>query len=186
MKMALDLSTCVGAAWGDDGKLEGYVSRKFHKQAHPDPNVVLHQVAQRVAEFVGALIAEHSPEVVYIEQTNLGKSRWEQKQLEFIHFAVISLLLERDVRFVYTDTSEWRGALELRLTVADKSNNKLVKQCQKDGTAKKDLGVKGKVTWKHLSVRYANEKYALQLLQKDNDIADAICILTASFIFSNR
>jgi hypothetical protein len=60
----------------------------------------------------------------------------------------------------------------IRLSTNDKKNNKLVREGKK----------RGKVTSKHLSVRWANEKYSLSLKIKDNDIADALAIAACGLL----
>lgn len=54
----------------------------------------------------------------------------------------------------------------MRLTDEDKKHNKMVS---------KGL-VKGRLTAKHLSVRMANKIFDLELILKDNDIADSILL----------
>jgi hypothetical protein len=41
------------------------------------------------------------------------------------------------------------------------------------------LGIKGKVTKKHLSVRWVNETFGFNMKVKDNDICDAVCLGSA-------
>jgi hypothetical protein len=66
----------------------------------------------------------------------------------------------------YMDPSEWRKIVDLKLSKADKDNNKAVKKKEK----------RGKITRKHLSVRMVNEKFGKSLKIKDNDEADAILL----------
>jgi hypothetical protein len=75
----------------------------------------------------------------------------------------------------------------MKLTKEDKKNNSLVNKAKKVAAAtntsiqaqKAALGVKGKKTWKHLSVEFVNQKYNKQFKQKDNDITDSICLALA-------
>jgi hypothetical protein len=59
----------------------------------------------------------------------------------------------------------------LRLTKEDKENNKLVRNHLK----------RGKITPKHLSVRWANREFDLSLKIKDNDIADSLAVCYCGF-----
>jgi hypothetical protein len=126
--------------------------------------------AKSIAVQIVDLIKLNNIDYIYIEQTNKGRNRTSQKQLEFIHCCVLSSIksigMAKIVRYV--DTSAWRKALKIKTTKQDSAHNKLVK-------SKK---AKGKITTKHLAVRWANSTYNLNLLIKDNDIADAIAVAT--------
>lgn len=125
------------------------------------------------------------PSAVVIEETNLGRDRYVQKLLENIHTAVLDMLdrnYTSSVKRVYLDSSEWRSNLGLRLGKDQKKANaklsKAKRAAEEAGTKldKKKLGIKGKVTWKHLAVAKANETFGLNLKMKQNDEADAICL----------
>lgn len=130
-----------------------------------------------------------APDVLVIEETNLGRQRYTQKILEFLHHDLLVAIshLVTPCPVYYLSTSKWRSALGLSFNTADKRNNKLLRKAKDRaelvGTAaklaeeKKALGVKGRVTPKHLAVRYVNDKFGLALKIKDNDIADAICLI---------
>lgn len=142
-----------------------------------DPNLIEDYYFIKRANFIAKeilhLIQTHSPDYVYIEQTNNGRNRTSQKQLEFIHCIVLLLLEENYInRIRYINTSYWRKILNIRLTKDDKQNNKAVKEQKK----------RGKITPKHLSIRWANETYNINLKIKDNDIADALAIATCGLI----
>lgn len=129
------------------------------------------------------LVAKVNPDVIVVEETNKGQNRYSQKILEFLHNTLlISLDKYRQGALTppvfYLSTSEWRKILDQRLSKNDKINNKVVKAAAEAGI-KKPSGVKGKVGKKHLSVRWANETYGLELKMKDNDSADAISLGTA-------
>lgn len=132
-------------------------------------------------EAVLKLIRETDCDLIVCEETNKSRNRYSQKLLEFLHFSTLSaaLVLHREIKYI--STSEWRSTLNLRLTKDDKTNNKMVSKAKKESLSKKDLGVVGKITPKHLSVRYCNAEFNLQFKQKDNDIADAICLGAAYF-----
>jgi hypothetical protein len=140
-------------------------------------------------------------EVLVIEETNLGKNRYSQKMLEFIHCQLAALYWsqyeEAEVapglvmttnrlpnlpNVVYLSCSAWRSTLGLQMTKEDRRNNAKLSKAKKTaelyGTKldKAALGVKGKVTRKHLAIRFVNNLFGLSLLVKDNDQADAICL----------
>jgi Holliday junction resolvasome RuvABC endonuclease subunit len=139
-----------------------------------------------------ALIRDETPDVIVIEETNLGKSRYAQKILEWIHCALLISLENNSYPIVYLSSSSWRQALGLTLTKEDKKNNaKLSKAKRQAATTggkldKKALGIRGKVNKKHVALRYVNETYGLKLKVKDNDSADAICLATAYFKNAER
>lgn len=134
-------------------------------------------VAHMIAEAVDRFYREHQPDVIVIEDTSESRNRYAQKLLEFIHCIVLQKFagLRRDL-IVYVPVGYWRSALELRLSKDDKKNNAAISKAKKEGVAKKDLGLKGKVTKKHLALRFVDLHYGLKLKVKDNDIADAICL----------
>lgn len=121
-----------------------------------------------LGQMIENLVKTQKPDFIVIEQTNLGKSRTTQKYLEFLHFGTLAVLQESGHLGLsaYIDSSEWRSGIGLALSGDQRKHNKLVK-------AKL---AKGKLTWKHLSVAWANKTFDLKLKQKDDDIADAICL----------
>ncbi len=149
------------------------------------------QAATRLANLLVCKVHERGPEVIVIEETNGARARFTQKFLEYIHFAFL-WQLSRSVRayverpeVVYINTSDWRRKMDVRLTDDDKRQNARLsrnKRKAKDRGAKLDkkaLGIKGRVTIKHVAIRRANELFGLQLLAKDDDIADALLIGSA-------
>ena len=85
------------------------------------------QMAEDMAKKILALVEKFDPDVVVIEETNKGKNRYSQKQLEFIHFAVASALSHhiKDGRrkMVYIDTSKWRKLLRIEMDKEDREHN---------------------------------------------------------------
>jgi Holliday junction resolvasome RuvABC endonuclease subunit len=129
------------------------------------------------------LVAKVNPDVIVVEETNKGQNRYSQKILEFLHNTLlVSLDKYRQGALTppvfYLSTSEWRKILDQRLSKDDKINNKIVKAAADAGISK-PKGIKGKIGKKHLSVRWVNETYGLELKMKDNDSADAISLGTA-------
>lgn len=135
--------------------------------------------------------AGHLPDVIVIEEINSGRDRYVQKWLENIHTAALKLILavaERyapEMKIVYLNSDGadgWRTNLGLKMSKDQKkANAKLskAKRAAEEKHTKLDkgkLGIRGKVTKKHLAVAHANATFNLQLKMKDNNEADAICI----------
>lgn len=143
--------------------------------------------ANQLGHMVYALVAQYKPDAIIIEETNGSKSRYTQKLLEFLHFGVLSALAPYPYgdHVFYINTSDWRKGLGVGLSSAQKKANatlsKAKSKAKKSGRAldKKTLGIKGKVTKKHVAVEVANTIYGLNLKVGDNDMADAICLGTA-------
>jgi hypothetical protein len=138
------------------------------------------------------LVVAHVPDVVVIEEINLGRSRYTQRQLDWLHCAFCrqhqsTQYPTKTPPIVYVSSSAWRNNLGLVLTKADRSNNTRLSKAKRNAKQlggsvdKSALGIKGKITAKHLSVRHANSVFGLDLIQKDNDIADAVCLGLAFF-----
>lgn len=174
--LSLDLSTSVGWALFrdglliDQGQFEQVKIRDFNVNAHPNQSAHypgnIFDAAYVVAGMCADKIDAVKPDHVVVENTVKGRNRHTQKTLEWIHFTVLTEITERQIPFTYIDPSEWRSILDIRLSAADKANNKDVKK-----------GVKrGKINRKHLAIRYCNKKYGLSLLVKHDDLADAICL----------
>ena len=186
--LGLDLSTHVGYAVIDGAKLIVYGTEHVENfKAKPNPSDVPDydkvKTAQEVAFKVLTFVHAHNIDLVIIEQTNPGKFRTAQKELEFIHFAVVNalqqdkLIAHPDLIVKYIDTSKWRSLLGVKLTKEQRLHNKAVKA----------KTVRGKITPKHLAVAWANKTFSLELLQKDHDAADAICMAScAPFIIEQK
>lgn|GEM_PF-2626038 len=167
--VGLDLANTTGYAILAESKLTGY---GVLNSTHPAETFRCHDYtyierAKSLSRLCKELIIKESPDLIVIEQTNKSKSRFTQKQLEFIHYAVLEDLREYRDKIIYIDTSAWRTGLSLNATKEDRKHNALVK---------KKLA-RGKITPKHRSVRWANETFDLTLKLKDNDIADAIALV---------
>lgn len=121
------------------------------------------------------VIDVYKPEVVIIEEIQLSRgSRIAQKWLGILHGSILEeIRYDFGVPLVQTvDPSAWRSACGIKLTSEDRRNNKLLK----DGKSKAELGIRGKVTQKHLAVRFVNEHFGLNLKMNENDKADAILV----------
>ncbi len=197
--LALDLSTSTGWAL-----LEGILNRPLEvtlmeygtvKLAHPIaeysasyPWTYVH-AARALARMVSAMVETKKFDYVVIEETNLGKQRYSQKALEFIHFTVLSELQGLGLReqVQYVSSSEWRRTLNLHLTAEDKRLNRKLSQAKSRAKSahkkldKKALGIRGKFTKKHMALRFVNSVFNLGLKVKDDDVADAICLAMSVF-----
>jgi hypothetical protein len=165
--LGLDLSTKTGYAILRDGQLVDFGKINAKESSESVPEYAMIARAESVSAKVTEILQLHRPDLVCIEQTNLGRSRSTQKELEFIHYAVLSCLKWgfKD-RVIYVDTSAWRSVLKISLSKDQRKHNKAVNAGE----------IRGKITPKHLAVSYVNQKYSLQLLLKDNDEADAVCL----------
>lgn len=198
--LAFDASTHAGWALleGERGAVKpqiasmGLVENDRSIQAFGSyPNNYL-AAASSIAERLAALVFQHRPDVIVIEETNMGRSRYAQKILEFIHCSLLSRLTSQSpsVPIVYISSSTWRKVLDIRLDIEQRKNNIKITKAKKLhsdtgiplAVAKRQLGVKGKVTKKHLSVNRINEVYDLGFKVKDNDTAEAILLGLAFFI----
>lgn len=144
-------------------------------------------------EKIRGLVEKFWPDTVVIEETNLGKQRYSQKFLEWLHFNVVTYLHVKEMQcgwpkkenVVYISTSAWRQTLGLKLTKSDQKNNRQVKAIKGDKLLSpkvknkllKELGVRGKKGPKHLSCAYVEDTHKIRLkVSTENDIADAICL----------
>ena len=181
--LSLDISSQTGFAFFEgskhieSGTLKMDESEISSVKALPYPLSYIKR-SERIASLLVEKVIAYSPEVVVIEETNKGKARYTQKLLEFIHLQFLQRLTNefQGVKIVYLNTSQWRKTLNIKATKEDKKNNSLVNQAKKNKKSKKDLGVKGKITTKHLAIRFVNDALGLDLKMKDNNTADAIAL----------
>ncbi len=156
--------------------------------AHPWGYIL---AAHDLAEKMTKKMLEVQPGVVVIEETNGARARFTQKFLEYCHFALlrnIARVCEPLIgmpEVVYVNTSDWRRKMDAWLTPEDKRQNARLsrnkRKARDAGTKldKKALGIRGRVTVKHVAVRRANELFGLDLIAKDDDVADALLIGSA-------
>jgi hypothetical protein len=144
---------------------------------------------------------------IAVEETNIAKgSRYAQKYLEFLHFAVLAEIewrsrvgdsrLPPDVdSVVYVSTTDWRSALGIKMSKDDRKSNAKLADAKKRwlenhpetrkipraalNQIKADVGVAGKVNMKHVAVDYVNARWKLGFAKKDDDKADAVCVAAA-------
>ena len=147
--------------------------------------------AHALSKKLTAKVVEVQPEVIVIEETNGARSRFTQKFLEYCHLSLLRDLarvcepLVGMPEVVYVNTSDWRSKMDVRLTPDDKrqnarlSRNKRKAKEKGEKLDKKALGIRGRTTIKHVAIRRANELFGLDLIAKDDDIADALLIGSA-------
>lgn len=190
--LALDLATTTGwslfeGELGQEPKLlrygiatnNGPVKENYGKYPYSFVDA-----ADDVGGAVWSVVVETDPDIIVIEEINKARARFSQKLLDFIHYSVLKRLhsyCEQD-KVLYISTSEWRKVLGIKLSKEQKKNNSKVNKAKRDGKSKKELGLVGKVNQKHLSVSYSNDKYGLELLKKDDDVSDSICLGCAYFL----
>jgi hypothetical protein len=217
--LGLDISTKAGwavlqsaesglPALGAYGLVEKTKKNVLEYGSYPE---CYRRAAKDVADQLLAVVREHCPDVVIVEETNQGQNRYTQKLLEFIHKELgdgwdtgnaghmkeFPCTVEADgkhrhqrlvmPKIVYISTGTWKQALGLKKPKDAKKNDELLKQAKMlaaTGTvtlneAKKRYGIKGKWNKKMLAVNYTNENYGLTFKLKDNDKAEAICLVVA-------
>lgn len=199
--LALDISTKTGWSVFETDKLQN--SGVFPQVSIEDFNVNdypnksskypwnMLKAASMVVNEIQNMLNQTRPDVLVVENTVKGRNRHTQRMLEFIHHELLTMLKEYrenyNLKFVYMDPSEWRHILGMQLSKNESKNNaklsKAKKKAKEDGVKldRKALGIRGRITKKHLSIRKVEELFGLKFKQKDNDRADAI-LLGAAFV----
>lgn len=181
--LSLDISSQTGFAFFESSKHIDSGTIKMEEteissiKSLPYPSSYIKR-SERIADLLMEKVRAVSPETIVIEETNKGKARYTQKLLEFIHLQFLQKVTRElpQVRIVYLNTSQWRKTLNIKASKEDKKNNALVNKAKNGKQSKKDLGVKGKITTKHLAIRFVNQTLGLDLKMKDNNTADAIAL----------
>lgn len=130
--LAFDLSTKTGWALFENGKLTCYGQLKakvIGDETHESYPQNFIEMAMSMASEVKGKIINSKPTHIVTEETNKGKNRFSQKQLEFIHFAVNSLA---SCKIHYIDTSEWRFLLGITLDKEQRKGNRVINSVRKD------------------------------------------------------
>lgn len=176
--LAIDPSSHTGWALLTDGQLIKYGKLDFPCKDSSWPFGIRDWVKETAAG-IFALIQSHKFDKLLIERPNSSRWRDSQNYLDWLAFELISLLLDGGYKesLCYVNTSDWRKAINLKLNAEQKKQNKMVSQAKKEGKMLKVNGKrKGRVTKKHLSVQWVNEKFGMKFKLKDNDICDSICV----------
>jgi hypothetical protein len=180
--LGLDLSMHTGFALFIDGKLDEFGTLEAQKTFDQYDNYPFNYVnfsRDFTRYLIECLVIRLKPDVIVLEQTVLGRARFSQKKLEFLHCMLLDQLKDLRPQVIYVDVSAWRKQLELKATKEDLKNNRKVCEAKRKGIKKSELGLTGKITPKHRSVKRVNEKYGLDLKIGQNDTADAINLTEA-------
>lgn len=150
---------------------------KYDSSNHPDDFVEF--IDQYINELILKIIEltqDKRVDIFVIEQTNKGRDRWRQKMLEWLHlifYQKINYPIKK--RIEYVDSFEWAKILNLSLSKHERKHNKEIRQHNRS-KSESQTRMTGITDSKDLSIRFAEEKFNLKLLKKENDIADAICL----------
>lgn len=193
--LALDISSKCGWALFVDSKLEKYgkVSATAPVLAADGKDYPWNLVdsINKLATQIQRCVIDNLPDVVVIENTNLGRQRTTQRFLEWLHLAVLERIQYQVARhdIKYINSSDWRSKVDMKKSAEDRKNNRLISEIKRKAKKlpkeerqkfinklKKEYGITGRITLKHLSVRLANERYELDLKQGQNDEADAMLL----------
>jgi len=141
-----------------------------------------------LAREIRTLLIEEKADFVVLEHTEKGKQRLSQRTLEWYHYAICNMLLERKMPFKYLLVSDWRKEVNCYIKHWPEhiAYNKQIKAAKKIAKPTKtgrilariDGKVVSKVDQKKLSILIANQAYGLDI--SDDNIADAINIGTAT------
>lgn len=147
-------------------------------------------MARKVSVIMGMVV----PDIVVIEEINLGRNRYTQKELDFIHCCVLKEIealnrrISSHIKVVYISSSAWRSALKMEMSREQKKNNAKLSKAKRQAAAsgerlnKKRLGIAGKITKKHVAINWVNEVFGTKFKMKDNDEVDAISLGAAYLI----
>lgn len=129
--LAFDLSTKTGWALFENGKLSCFgqlkssvVGDETH-ELYPQNFIAMANV---MAQEVLKKVLSSKPDYIVTEETNKGKNRFSQKQLEFIHFAVNTAVSRK---IYYIDTSDWRSTLGITLDKEQRKGNRTINAVRK-------------------------------------------------------
>jgi hypothetical protein len=191
--LSLDLSSSTGFAVLDSEAPAKPVEfgivklEKTAKEYAPHPWGYL-LAAQDMTGRLLDIIERVNPDKIVVEEVNSARARFSQKYLDYIHcILLMSMPSNMRDRVVFINTSDWRRTMGVQMTKEDKNQNARLSRNKRNaalhGTKldKKVLGIRGKITIKHVAIRRANEVFSLSLIAKDDDIADAL-LLNAAFL----
>lgn len=200
--VSVDLATTTGWAFFAEGSLDSFGQIDGHSVSSADPPFDAIDKVRFVAERVASKVLSFSPNIIAIEATNIGGRAGQSSQrfLEWAHFALLSKLDEQGYRRAvrYVQSVQWRKAISLGLTDADKAQNRKLSVARSKlrarlgrkptpaelSEAKIAVGIVGKRTIKHASVDWCNQRHHLNLKKTQADAADAICLGEAFLILN--
>lgn len=194
--LSLDLSTtCTG--WSvldmETGLLVNYGTLKPSTKGLSKLKYPMQQLTKMIdlSVKIREVILREKPEHIVIEEIAGSKNRLGQKVLDGLHWIVLVHNQEFIPIVSFYDVGGavgWRTHLGLRLSEADKANNKEHKKLNKNlGKGIPKLPI---YDAKDLACRYVNKKYELtldpQVNQSDADIGDSIAMASAYLQFRDR
>lgn len=137
-----------------------------------------------IAAKILVVVENYKPHHIVIEEIAGSKNRHGQKTLDGLHWIVLHNIPEIiDIVSYYdvTGAEGWRTNLNLRLSEADKENNKEAKKL--NPTLGRGVSKLPIYDAKDLACRYVNSKYGLildpQTNQYDADIGDSVAMGSA-------
>lgn len=140
-------------------------------------------------------IEKFNPDFISVEETTIkmtGSNNFSQKFLEWTHkYLAEYLTQEFKGQYSYFKTDQWRVIVGCNtMTAEDKLKNKMVRDYKKSGS-KFAYDSDGKrislVNKKKLNLRKANEVFGLNLIMKEIDEADALCLgLAYCFVLTKK
>lgn len=149
---------------------------KYDPSNHPQDFI---SFVEMYTDEVYLKIKQIYPKVVVIEQTNKGRDRWRQKLLEWIHLTLIKKIYndfpKEELTIHYLDTIEWHRILNMKLSKEDRKQNKDIRIHNKNRKEGESIA-RGLTDDKDLAIRFVKETFGYDLMMKENDIADAICM----------
>lgn len=194
--LSLDLSTtCTGfSLFNIDGTLLTYGTIKpatkindlvLSKLKYPHPQLLkMIDLSLKIKQ----LIEIQKPHLIVIEEIAGSRNRLGQKVLDSLHFLLLYHIQECIPIISFFDVTGaegWRTMLELRLSDADKAQNKEAKKLNPKlakGTQKLPI-----IGPKDLACRYVNVQFGLnlnpQVNSTDSDIGDSISMGSAFIKF---
>lgn len=143
---------------------------------------------KKMCQSIRVLVDNYQPTYIVIEEIAGSKNRLSQKTLDICHGILqIELFDKLDIVQYYdvTGATGWRTNLGLKLSEADKVQNKQAKELNKKiGKASQKLPILGP---KHLACRFVNKQFGLKLdveaHKYDADLADSISMGYAFLLF---
>jgi Holliday junction resolvasome RuvABC endonuclease subunit len=182
--LSIDLSsTCTGWSIFDMSNHKpiafGIIKGKNFKDTS-NLRITMRRLVQMAEELL-LIIKTYSPSHIVIEEIAGSKNRIGQKTLDMMHGILMYHIMPLLDSVTYYDVSGiqgWRTDLGLKLTQADKINNKESKALNKKlgrGSTKMPI-----ITPKHLACRYVNSQFGMNLnvdlTKSDADICDSLAM----------
>ena len=185
-----------------EGQLDSFGQIDGHSETSSLPPYDLVDKTAHAARRTYERVVSSRPDAIVLEETNIGgrSGQRSQKFLEWEHLALLQLLEQVPGRasVSYLQSRQWRAAIGLGLSKADRAQNKILSQVKRKikdklgrnptpaelSAAKAEAGISGKRTIKHASVDWVNARHKLNLKKTQADAADAICLGDAFLILN--